>query len=149
MLQFQSASNIITINIYYVIISKIIRMYGFNCETLQTFVLKLVILCLVYLDSGKNCFGDYFIKFLKEVKFCVANGRITPEFDGFISLSKGKAVVDYIEIPQDCIQMCNKCEVHLISDVINDHNLVRFLSTTCKQLDHLGQFKINISKEKD
>ena len=37
---------------------------------------------------------------------CVLNGRITPEFDNFTSIStKGNAVVDYMWVPHDILTL--------------------------------------------
>ena len=87
------------------------------------------------IDSVKNSYGDNLIDFLKEVKFCVASGRVTPHLDNFTSTAKGTAVVDYILIPHDCLMYC-KCSVTLISDIIDKYNLASLLSSSSKQPDH-------------
>ncbi|CAC5383303.1 unnamed protein product [Mytilus coruscus] len=53
------------------------------------------------LDKSIIQHGHEFIDFLNEAKFCVLNGRLAMN-DNFTSIScKGKAVVDYICVPQD------------------------------------------------
>ena len=85
------------------------------------------------IDSVKNSYGDNLIDFLKEVKFCVAKGCVTPHLDNFTSPAKGTAVVDYILIPHDCLMYCCKCSVTLISDIIDKYNLASLLSSSSKQ----------------
>ena len=47
------------------------------------------------IDPMKKNHGDSFIEFLMECKMCKTNVKITPEHDGFTSIStSGKAVVD-------------------------------------------------------
>ena len=76
------------------------------------------------IDPMKNNHGDSFIEFLMECKMCITNGRITPEHDGFTSIStRGKAVVDYIAISQENISNCLKCEVRNATSLIEELNL--------------------------
>ena len=65
---------------------------------------------------------------------CVVNGRVTPEFDDFTS--KGTSVVDYICVPQDCIDNCIKFQVHNTNDLISTFNLQGLLCDGCKPPDH-------------
>ena len=48
-------------------------------------------------DHETNKRGDRLLTFIKDIKGCIVNGRITPENDDFTSVTshKGRAVVDY------------------------------------------------------
>ena len=103
------------------------------------------------LDPIKNSYGDSLIDFLKDVQFCVTNGRVSPDLDNFTSVGKGKAVVDYTAVPHDCLKLCKKCEVKLMTDLIEDYNLLSLLSGTCKTPDHSVislTFGLKIEKER-
>ncbi len=68
----------------------------------------------VVLDTQKNSHGEAFVNVLMDCKFCILNGRITPQHN-FASVSlKGKAVVDYFAVPHSCLQNCRTCQVRRI-----------------------------------
>ena len=48
-------------------------------------------------DTKSNARGDKVLTFVKDIKGCIVNGRITHENDGFTSVTyhKGNTVVDY------------------------------------------------------
>lgn len=78
------------------------------------------------------------IEFLKDSKCCILNGRLSPQNDHFTSVStKGKAVVDYIVTPRDCLNRTALVEskgpecIRLIGDCsrLADHSLL-FLKFT-------------------
>lgn len=59
------------------------------------------------LDTTKNKHGEALTEFLSNAMCCVLNGRVTPQYDNFTSVStEAKAVVDYILAPHDCLNMC-------------------------------------------
>ncbi len=59
------------------------------------------------LDDQVNRHGETLLKVLKDSKMCVVCGRICPLDDNFTSVSsKGKALVDYIITPFDCLENC-------------------------------------------
>ena len=102
-----------------------------------------------YLDPVRNSYGDSFIDFLKDLKLCVTNGHISSELHNFTTVGKGKAVVDYIVIPHDCLKLCEKCEVKLMSDIMEEYDLIKLLTSTCKQPDHsVISLKIRSTSEK-
>ena len=75
--------------------------------------------------------------FLLVSRMCISNGRATAEFDDFTSVStKGRAVVDYIAVSQECVQNCVKCEGLCMSDVIERYNLQRLIGLSCLPPDH-------------
>ena len=91
----------------------------------------------VCIDSVKNPHGESFVDFLLESRMCITNGRVTPEFDDFTSVStKGRAVVDYIAASQECVQNCVKCEVLCMRDVIERYNLQGLIGLSCRPPDH-------------
>ena len=86
---------------------------------------------------SKNKHGECFIDFLIESKFCITNGRVTPEFNDYTCVSsKGKSSVDYFAVPIDCVNRCIKCEVSATSDVISSLSLQSLISTNCRPPDH-------------
>ena len=79
------------------------------------------------------------IEFLRDVKGCVINGRLSGENDNFTSVSvKGKAVVDYIIVPHEGLKDCVTFHVftpnELIERVGNDG--FSLLGDKCKLPDH-------------
>lgn len=72
-----------------------------------------------FLDGSVNKHGESMIEFLKESKLCIVNGRICPLSDNFTSVSiKGEAVVDYILVPYDCLQICDSFEVLVSNQIV-------------------------------
>ena len=60
-----------------------------------------------------NKHGNVCHDFLLDSKFCIVNGRISPEFNNFTSISpKGSAVVDYFMVPIDNLSTCKQFKVH-------------------------------------
>lgn len=58
----------------------------------------------VAIDLSMNSHGESLLEFLRDCKCCVLNGRINPDTDNFTSISsRGRAVVDYIITPHDCL----------------------------------------------
>ena len=89
------------------------------------------------LDNSRNKHGSSLIEFLHESKLCITNGRITPELDNFTSVStKGRAVVDYIAISQEYINMCDSCEVLLVNDLLEKHQIYALIGDKSKPPDH-------------
>ena len=91
----------------------------------------------VCIDAVKNPHGESFVDFLLESEMCITNGRVTPEFDEFTSVStKGRAVIDYIAVSQECVQNCVICVVLCMSDVIERYNLQGLIGLSCRPPDH-------------
>ncbi len=59
--------------------------------------------------------GMYFFKkLLLESNMLVLNGRVTPQFDNFTSVSvKESAIMDYIAAPHCSLSICKSFKVHL------------------------------------
>jgi hypothetical protein len=77
---------------------------------------------------------------------CVVNGRVTPQFDNWTSVSvRGSAVVDYFIVPYEQLSLCDEfkvctaremvekyCDVSCITNtrnIIPDHSILLFKST--------------------
>ena len=64
------------------------------------------------LDKTINWYCDSFLEFIKDVKMCILNGRVTPEFDNFTCFNRnGCSIVDYIITDYDSLNKCKKCKV--------------------------------------
>ena len=88
-------------------------------------------------DFTKNCYGDIFLEFLKDVKFAVTNGRITKEYYDFTYISpRGKSVIDYILTNVDDLDKCINCKVISITSVLQSDGLYDSLALNCHALDH-------------
>ena len=89
------------------------------------------------LDSAKNGHGDSFVDFLHETKMCVINGRVTPQFDDYTSISsKGRAVVDYVCVPHEMLNICSEFKVIPCTDLLDVLQLYPLISDRCKSPDH-------------
>ena len=89
------------------------------------------------LENEVNSYCDTFLDFLKDVKFCVCSGRVTPNRDDFTFMSsRGKSVVDYVVIPHSCLDICKSCCVLAVTDVIDKFRCEKLLSSTSKAPDH-------------
>ena len=77
------------------------------------------------------------IEFLKESKLCIVNGRICPLSDDYTSVSiKGKALVYYILVPYDCLQICNSFEVLVSNQLIKMANCMDLIGERSRVPDH-------------
>ena len=87
------------------------------------------------LDTQKNSYS--FIECLQDAKLCMLNGRINPELNNYTSISgRGKAVVDYMLVPHDCIDNCKYFGVQTVNDLVEKYNLHGLISERCKPPDH-------------
>jgi hypothetical protein len=72
------------------------------------------------LDKSKNKHGQEMIDFLIESKMCVCNGRVTPEYDNYTFIhTRGKSVIDYMCVPNDCLDKCLEFKVNTARDMVN------------------------------
>ncbi|CAC5397946.1 unnamed protein product [Mytilus coruscus] len=96
------------------------------------------------LDKSINQHGHELLDFLNEAKFCLLNGRFPN--DNFTSISKkGKAVVDYICVPQDIYEYLNYFKVLTIQSIVNDNRLLELIGDKSKLPDHsvvMCEFKV-------
>lgn len=89
------------------------------------------------IDNTINSHGRSFVEFLQESKMCLANGRVTPENDGWTSVSgRGLSVVDYIWLQHGSIENCKLFNVETCTEIINRCGLHNLLGRRCKSPDH-------------
>ena len=89
------------------------------------------------IDDCVNRHGEAFLEFLLDSKMCVLNGRINPLDDNFTSIStKGRAVVDYMAVPFDCLGTCLDFKVLPSSKLISDCKCFDLISNRCRVPDH-------------
>ena len=90
------------------------------------------------LDKTINSYCDSFLEFIKDIKMCIVNGRVTPEFDNYTCFNRnGCSIVDYIITDYDSLDKCKKCKVFSINEIINENNnLKSMISSSCKVPDH-------------
>ena len=89
------------------------------------------------IDNVKNGHEIEFLDFLKKIKFCVLNGRITEEFNDFTFVSsRGKSVVDYMATYHHDLKLINKFEVKRILSCINDNDILQSISYRGSLPDH-------------
>ena len=88
------------------------------------------------IDRSINQHGHDFIEFLNEAKLCALNGRF-PDGDNFTSISnKGKAVVDFMCVPQELFWSIKSFQVHPLQTIVDSNELQYRISTKCKLPDH-------------
>lgn len=93
----------------------------------------------VPLDESTNKHGESLIEFLRDSKMCIINGRICPLNDNFTSVSiKGRAVVDYILVPYDCLQFCISFEVITPGQLVETANCAELIGERCRLPDHVA-----------
>ena len=68
--------------------------------------------------------------------FTVVNGSITPEYDNFTNVKRGKSVVDYVFCPHDCISNILQCKVDLANDLVNECSANQYIGIRSKVPDH-------------
>ena len=89
------------------------------------------------LDEVCNAQGTKLLEFVNNIRGCITNGRVTPNLDGFISLTsyRGKAVVDYFICRQTEYNI-RTCEVKSCIEIIDEHNLQQLVGTNSIIPDH-------------
>ena len=91
----------------------------------------------IILDNVKAGHNEPLLEFLKDTRFSVVNGRVTPQVDNFTCVStRGKSIVDYFIVPHDQICACYELQVDLPTDLVEQYNCINLLSEHCKLPDH-------------
>ena len=82
--------------------------------------------------------GHYldFVDFLKDAKFAITNGCISPELDNFTNVKRGRSVVDYMFVPHDCFSRVVKCRVELANSLVEECGASDLVGERCKIPDH-------------
>ena len=89
------------------------------------------------IDHIVNQHGLTFIDFLCDSKICILNGRFDSDFDNFTCVShRGRSVVDYVCVPHDCTDKCEKFEVIPVSDIVIKNQLQSLTGPGSKLPDH-------------
>ena len=85
------------------------------------------------LDTVSNKQGEKLIAFVNDMKGCVVNGRITPEYDNFTSMTsyRGKAVVNYFIVRQNDICSIKEFKVVSCTELVALKGIEYLLSDTC------------------
>ena len=87
--------------------------------------------------SNQYGHAEVFVDFLIENKLCILNGRITPEYDNYTSVSvRGKAVVDYVISKQDCLELFKEFKVLTTTNLIDNFDIYHLITNNCKPPDH-------------
>lgn len=88
-------------------------------------------------DQNCNQYGEQFLDFLRDMKLCIVNGRVSPENDGYTCLkSNGMSVVDYFIVPHISLPTCAEFTVIPVSQCLDSMNLYSLISKHCKPPDH-------------
>ena len=88
------------------------------------------------IDKNINQHGHAFVDFLIDSEMCVLNGRFFEDCDNFTSVStRGRSVVDYIDVPHDCFNSCENFEV-ISPTSINENKLQSLLGDRSRVPDH-------------
>ena len=73
----------------------------------------------------KNNHGNCFVEFIKSNRALILNGRVTPQYNNFTYVTaRGNSVPDYLFTPMDNLSKCKEVKIHLMTDIINQNNLV-------------------------
>ena len=90
------------------------------------------------LDLTENVQGNLLLNFVNDIKGCILNGRVTPQFDGYTSISahKGKAVVDYFICRQSDLSAAVKLEVFTMTELISALDKQSLICDGCRPPDH-------------
>ena len=89
------------------------------------------------IDNTVNQHGHSFMKFLNEAKMCILNSRFGEDDNNFTTVStRGKAIVDYICVPHETMELCVNFKVRTARSIIVGGNLVGLLGDRSKAPDH-------------
>lgn len=67
------------------------------------------------------------------LKFCVLNGHVCPENDGFTCCTaRGVSVVDYCIVPHECLGSCSNFCVASMTDLLTQYDIKYLLGLHCK-----------------
>ena len=92
----------------------------------------------VVIDNTSNQQGDRLLTFVNDIRGCILNGRITPEKDGFTSITshKGKAVVDYHITRQSELRTIKDVCVKSMTQSVDELNIQMLVTDKSWMPDH-------------
>jgi len=68
--------------------------------------------CRINVDKERNTYGETLCDFLIDTQMCIANGRICQKSNNYTCISsRGLSVVDYLLVPQLCMNKVNDLRV--------------------------------------
>ena len=90
------------------------------------------------IDKTANQQGERLLTFINDIKGCVINGRVSPEYDNFTSIAphKGSAVVDYFITRQCDLGSIQQIKVTPSLEMIHTLNCQGLLGEKCSVPDH-------------
>ena len=90
------------------------------------------------LDETMNSYGQRLITFVNDIKGCILNGRVTPEYNYYTSVAtdKGMAVVDYFITRQSDVKSIVKLKVKSPTQVIESEKMEELISDRSQPPDH-------------
>ncbi len=63
-------------------------------------------------DPTTNKHGDCLLDFCRDTQFAIVDGRITPQYNKYTSITKkGNACVDYVLVNYECLKYVKECKV--------------------------------------
>ncbi len=92
---------------------------------------------VIDLHGNVNKHGECMLDFVQDTKFCITNGRVTPEYDDFTCIKQsGKSVVDYFIVPHDIIPNCIEHKVYTMNCLIDELGLQSIIEDVRHIPDH-------------
>ena len=90
------------------------------------------------LDITVNTQGHKLLTFINDIKGCVVNGRVSPECDGYTSVTsyRGRAVVDYHITRQSDLKTVTKMKIKSCIDIITSEGWEELISDVCRPPYH-------------
>ena len=85
------------------------------------------------LDKETNTQGNKLLTFINDIRGCIVNGRISPDYDFFTSTAphKGNAVVDYVIVRQSDLHSVKSCKVQCCMEVMDRLKCSHLVSDKC------------------
>lgn len=88
------------------------------------------------IDLTKAGHWEEFIDFVKDTRLTILNGCINPENDNYTNIKRGKSVVDYMMIPQDCLSQVTNFRVDLANTLVEKCGACNLIGDSSKVPDH-------------
>ena len=103
-----------------------------NCQYINSVPKRKVI------DANVNTQGKKLLTFVNDVRSCLLNGRITPEFNDYTSVTphKGRSVVDYFITRQSDLDSMLSLKVVSCLDMVSEENDVNLIDDKSRLPDH-------------
>ena len=87
------------------------------------------------MDKERNNIGEKLVEFVKDIKLALVNGRFSPDFDDFTSISgRGRSVVDYFITEQISLSNISNFCVHTVTNLLSQYNLHSLMGSNSRSL---------------